>query len=55
MMRRLEIEKGTMLETKEGEKVGLSKVVAREGIATVTMSRFAMAMPGIRMNKYYYS
>ena len=47
MMRRLEIERGTMLETKNGEKVGLSKVAAREGIAMVTMSRIAMAMPGI--------
>ena len=53
MMRRLEIEKGTMLETKEGEKVGLSKVAAREGIAKVTMSRIAMAMPGIAMEQDY--
>jgi hypothetical protein len=52
MMRRLEIEKGTMLETKDGEKVGLSKVAAREGIAMVTMSRIDMAMPGIAIKKY---
>ena len=53
MMRRLEIDKGTMLETKEGEKVGLSKVAAREGIAKVTMSRIAMAMPGIAIEQDY--
>ena len=46
MMRRLEIKNGTMLETKEGERVGMSKIAAREGIAMVTMSRIGMAMPG---------
>jgi len=47
LMRRLELQEGTMLETKEGEKVGLSRVAAREGIAMVTASRIAMAMPGM--------
>jgi len=46
MMRRLELQEGTMVETQEGEKVGLSRVAAREGIAMVTASRIAMAMPG---------
>jgi len=47
MMRRLELQQGTMLETKDGKKVGLSKLAAREGIAMVTLSRIAMAMPGM--------
>ena len=47
LMRRLELEEGTMVETKAGDKVGLSKVAAREGIAMVTLSRIAMAMPGM--------
>jgi len=47
MMRRLELENGTMLETEDGQQLGLSKVAAREGIAMVTMSRIAMAMPGM--------
>jgi len=47
MMRRLELQEGTMVETKDGEKVGLSRVAAREGIAMVTASRIAMAMPGM--------
>lgn len=47
MMRRLEIENGTMVETKEGEQVGLSKAAAKEGITMVTMSRIIMAMPGM--------
>ena len=50
MMRRLELGEGTMVETKAGEKVGLSKVAAREGIAMVTMSRIAMASPGMQYN-----
>jgi len=47
MMRRLELQKGTRVELEGGEKVGLSKVAAREGIAKVTASRIAMAMPGM--------
>ena len=49
-MRRLELQEGIMLETKEGEKVGASKIAAREGIGMVTASRIGMAMPGININ-----
>jgi len=47
MMRRLELTEGTMLETKNGEQVGLSRIAAREGITMVTLSRIGMAMPGM--------
>jgi len=47
LMRRLELQEGIMLETKEGEKVGASKIAAREGIGMVTASRIGMAMPGM--------
>lgn len=47
LMRRMELEEGLMVETKEGEQVGLSKVAATEGIAMVTASRIGMAMPGM--------
>ena len=46
LMRRLELQNGIMLETKEGELVGTSKIAAKEGIGMVTVSRTAMAMPG---------
>ena len=46
LMRRLELQDGIMLETKEGELVGTSKIAAKEGIGMVTVSRIAMAMPG---------
>ena len=36
-----------MLSTAEGEKVGESKVAARQGISMVVMSRILMAAPGI--------
>eukprot|EP00090_Calanus_glacialis_P047212 TRINITY_DN966_c0_g1_i1.p1 TRINITY_DN966_c0_g1~~TRINITY_DN966_c0_g1_i1.p1 ORF type:complete len:321 (-),score=104.09 TRINITY_DN966_c0_g1_i1:445-1407(-) len=47
LMRRLELQDGIMLETKEGELVGTSKIAAKEGIGMVTVSRIAMAMPGM--------
>ena len=47
LMRRLELQNGIMLETKEGELVGTSKIAAKEGIGMVTVSRTAMAMPGM--------
>eukprot|EP00092_Neocalanus_flemingeri_P029824 GFUD01032379.1.p1 GENE.GFUD01032379.1~~GFUD01032379.1.p1 ORF type:complete len:321 (-),score=77.97 GFUD01032379.1:586-1548(-) len=49
LMRRLELQEGIMLETKEGEPVGISKIAAKEGIGMVTISRIAMAMPGMVM------
>ena len=51
LMRRLELQNGIMLETKEGELVGESKIAAKEGIGMVTVSRIAMAMPGKSKNK----
>jgi len=47
MMRRVELDSGTPVTTKEGERVGLSQVAAREGITRVTLSRIGMAMPGM--------
>ena len=47
LMRRLELQNGIMLETKEGDLVGMSKIAAKEGIGMVTVSRTAMAMPGM--------
>jgi len=47
LMRRSELQQGIMLMTSEGEKVGQSKIAAREGIAMVTMSRIMMASPGM--------
>ena len=47
MMRRLELQEGTPLTTREGERVGLSRLAAREGILRVTLSRIGMAMPGL--------
>ena len=47
MMRRVELVEGTPVTTMEGERVGLSKVAAREGITRVTLSRIGMAMPGM--------
>ena len=35
-----------MLTTAEGEKVGESKIAARQGISMVVMSRVFMAAPG---------
>jgi len=47
LMRRLELQEGIMLETEEGKQVGQSKIAAREGITMVTLSRVAMAAPGM--------
>jgi len=47
LMRRLELQNGIMLETKEGEQVGLSEVAAKEGIGMVIASRIGMATPGM--------
>jgi len=47
LMRRLELQNGIMLETKEGVPVGESKIAAKEGIGMVTVSRIGMAMPGM--------
>ena len=53
MMRRLELQEGTPLTTREGERVGLSKLAAREGILRVTLSRIGMAMPGLILELTY--
>jgi len=47
LMRRLELQNGLMLETKDGQQIGASKIAAREGIGMVTVSRIGMAMPGM--------
>ena len=47
MMRRLELTQGIPLETAQGERVGESKVAAKEAITMVTLSRIGMAMPGM--------
>lgn len=47
MMRRSELQNGITLTTESGEKVGNSKIAAREGIAMVVMSRILMASPGM--------
>jgi len=49
LMRRSELQNGIMLETKEGEQIGESKIAAREGITMVTVSRIGMATPGMVM------
>ena len=36
-----------MLESAEGEKIGESKIAARQGIAMVVLSRVGMATPGM--------
>ena len=47
LMRRQELLEGTAVTTREGEKLGLSRTAAREGISQVTLSRIGMAMPGM--------
>jgi len=47
LMRRQELQEGIMLTTAEGEKVGASKIAAKEGISMVVMSRVFMAAPGM--------
>jgi len=47
LMRRTELSDGIMLETAEGEKIGQSKIAAREGISQVVLSRVGMALPGM--------
>jgi len=47
LMRRTELSDGIMLETSEGEKIGQSKIAARQGISMVVLSRIGMAMPGM--------
>ena len=36
-----------MLESAEGEKIGESKIAARQGISMVILSRIGMATPGM--------
>ena len=36
-----------MLESAEGEKIGESKIAARQGISMVVLSRVGMATPGM--------
>ena len=38
---------GIMLESAEGEKIGESKIAARQGITMVILSRIGMATPGM--------
>jgi len=47
LMRRSELEQGIMLMTADGEKVGESKIAAKQGISMVTLSRIGMASPGM--------
>jgi len=47
LMRRTELTDGIMLETAEGEKIGQSRIAARQGITMVVLSRIGMAMPGM--------
>lgn len=47
MMRMKEIAEGVPVETEEGTRLGKSAAAAKEGIALVTMSRVAMALPGM--------
>jgi len=49
LMRRTELTDGIMLETAEGEKVGQSKIAARQGLSMVVASRVGMALPGMVM------
>ena len=47
LMRRVELVEGTPVTTREGERLGLSRTAAREGVSQVTLSRIGMAMPGM--------
>jgi tricarboxylate carrier len=47
LMRRSELSEGIMLSTESGEKVGESKIAAKEGISQVVLSRIMMASPGM--------
>lgn len=47
MMRKAELDNGIMLMTESGEKVGESKIAARQGIGMVVASRVGMASPGM--------
>jgi len=47
LMRRQELTQGTPVETLQGERIGKSRVAAKEGICMVTLSRIGMAMPGM--------
>jgi len=47
LMRRQELTQGTPVETLQGERIGRSKVAAKEGISMVLLSRIGMAMPGM--------
>lgn len=49
LMRRMELTDGIMLESAEGEKIGESKIAARQGISMVIASRIGMATPGMVM------
>merc|ERR550517_1308367 len=49
LMRRMELADGIMLESAEGEKIGESKIAARQGISMVILSRIGMATPGMVM------
>jgi hypothetical protein len=46
-MRSSELQNGIMLMTESGEKIGESKIAARQGIAMVVFSRILMATPGM--------
>ena len=50
MMRRQELLEGTAVSTRAGERLGLSRTAAWEGISQVTLSRIVMAMPGMVLN-----
>merc|ERR1719289_201053 len=45
----MELTDGIMLESAEGEKIGESKIAARQGISMVILSRIGMATPGMVM------
>ena len=46
---------GIMLESAEGEKIGESKIAARQGISMVILSRIGMATPGmVRCCCFYF-
>jgi len=47
MMRRSELQQGIPLTSAKGEKMGESKIAARQGIGMVTLSRILMASPGM--------
>jgi len=49
LMRRSELQEGISLMTESGEKVGNSKIAAKEGISMVVCSRILMAAPGMVM------